>query len=107
MDYTSITEMAKVGVLLSSFVTETVLRRRILKKYKMKSSWQEKWLKNREEGCGVLHMLRNELLNQDSERYFNFLRMDNENFNKILSVIRRDISKQVTPLRQAIPAEHR
>ncbi|VEN36077.1 unnamed protein product [Callosobruchus maculatus] len=55
----------------------------------------------------MLNMLRNELLLEDPNRYKNFLRMDNECFNKLLRMILPDIEKQNTKLRECISAEDR
>lgn len=66
-----------------------------------------KWLQRREENKGLLSMLNNELLKEDSYSYHNFLRMDRQNFNKLLMSIENLIAKKDTLMCDAIPARNR
>lgn len=66
-----------------------------------------KWIQRREENKGLLSMLDNELLKEDSYSYQNFLRMTRENFDKLLMTIENLIAKKDTFMRDAIPARNR
>lgn len=95
----------------STFVVKKICEGGIAKKRLQRRSarkvWQEKWLARRQIGRGILSLLKDELLLEDPHHYRNFLRMDNACFVKLLDLIKNDIQKQSTHLREPISAENR
>lgn len=69
--------------------------------------WVRPWLRRRHEGRDMLAMVEDEMKHEDKENYKNFIRMDEENFLKVLSFIRHKITYRDTKLRQCITAEKR
>ncbi|KAB0804393.1 hypothetical protein PPYR_01363 [Photinus pyralis] len=96
-----------VSGLIGICVIRKILKRRAARKNKKRKLWQEEWLKKRDVGKGVLSLLQNELLHEDPEAYRNFLRMDNDTFMELLTLIDDIIKKQDTQLRQSIPSDKR
>lgn len=74
---------------------------------KKKRRKTREWIRRREANKGLLFMINNELLKEDQHSYRNFLRMNNENLEKLLTSIENDISKTNTFMRDAIPARNR
>lgn len=74
---------------------------------KKRAIWSTKWLMRRNEGCGLLNLLNRELLIEDIESYRNFLRLDNQQFEKMLTLIVEDIQKQDTFMRDSISPRNR
>ncbi|XP_031335129.1 uncharacterized protein LOC116165000 [Photinus pyralis] len=58
-------------------------------------------------GMGILHMLNDELLQEDSAAYKNFLRLTNHQFEKLLRLVEPHISRQDTVMRQCVSARSR
>jgi len=52
-------------------------------------------------------MVSEELREEDPLAYKNFLRMSEDNFKYLLELIRGDITKEDTVMRESIPAENR
>ncbi|XP_031334954.1 putative nuclease HARBI1 [Photinus pyralis] len=96
-----------VSGLIGICVIRKILKRRAARKNKKRKLWQEEWLKKRDVGKGVLSLLQNELLHEDPDAYRNFLRMDNDTFMELLTLIDDIIKKQDTQLRQSIPSDKR
>ena len=68
--------------------------------------WCHSWLLNRPVS-GFFHTTLSELQQADSTRYANFLRMDADSFNELLTLVQPDISKQDTAMRVSISAAQR
>jgi hypothetical protein len=94
-----------LGFLLSA--TSIVLLGKREKNKKKRKLWAEKWLCRRNEGLGVLNMLENELRVEDPESYRTFIRMCEEYFDDLLKLIRKDITKQNTNMRECISPKQR
>ena len=62
------------------------------------------WLKRREE-LGVYDTLVQELRSEEEMEYQKFLRMSPDAFDKLLSLIENDVTKQDTVMRDAVPAK--
>ena len=71
---------------------------------KKRSSWVKPWLQRRD-GHGFYSQLLNELRLEEVHIYKNYLRMTPKNFEEILSLIKDDISKKNTRMREPIPPE--
>ncbi|KAB0799878.1 hypothetical protein PPYR_07758 [Photinus pyralis] len=69
--------------------------------------WSKKWHERRNMGMGILHMLNDELLQEDSAAYKNFLRLTNHQFEKLLRLVEPHISRQDTVMRQCVSARSR
>ncbi|XP_028132028.2 uncharacterized protein LOC114327552 [Diabrotica virgifera virgifera] len=99
--------MDKKILLLSAASIATFLLIQTSKKKRQRSMWSRAWLQKRQEGRGVLSMVETELKDSDSEKYRQFLRMCEPQFDELLELIREDITKQDTILRKSISAEYR
>jgi hypothetical protein len=71
-----------------------------------KTIWTRNLFKRRTEK-GHYENLVKELSLEDSESYRRFLRMDTETFNSIVDIVRPDIQKQMTLMRETISPEER
>ena len=69
---------------------------------KQRRTWSKEWLKNRQQYTH--EKLLTELRNFERNDFKNFLRMDDECFDEILTLVNPFIKKQNTSLREAIPA---
>lgn len=79
-----------------------------IKKKRKKKCWVKPWIARRElPGRGTLSLLHNELAEEDPERYKNFLRMNEETFNKLLAMLHSSITKKDTNMRQAVSSRDR
>lgn len=77
----------------------------ITEKEKRKRRWCKEWYKMRYRFTHE-HLQRT-LKATEPDDYKNFLRMDNDSFETLLELIRPNIEKQDTNMRQAIPASQR
>ena len=77
------------------------------KKTAKKRVWCRDWLKRRGQGKDVLAMLDNELRTEDPNAFRNFLRMTNQQFEKIVELIKSMIHKKDTIMRDAVSARNR
>ena len=68
--------------------------------------WSHSWLQNRPV-TGFFNTTLCELRENDRARYANFLRMDEDSFNELLTLVLPDITRQDTHLRDSIPAAQR
>ncbi|KAB0805427.1 hypothetical protein PPYR_02397 [Photinus pyralis] len=88
--------------------TAIILLRKMLLRLKQKRNrrrlWSRTWLQRRNEGRGVLNMLNQELLQEDPVSYQNYLRLNNKQLGYLLALVKDDITKQDTHLRECIPA---
>ena len=71
---------------------------------KVNTEWVKPCLQRRQ-SRGFYDQLVSELQIKDEDIYKNYLRMKPEHFDEILDIIRNDISKQNTHLRDSISAE--
>ena len=71
---------------------------------KRRSDWVKPWLQRRE-SHGFYAQLLSELKLEEPSIYKNYLRMTAENFDEILSLIKDDISKKNTVMRDSVSAE--
>ncbi|XP_063221343.1 uncharacterized protein LOC134530450 [Bacillus rossius redtenbacheri] len=70
--------------------------------------WTRPWIQRRDEGAGCVHRLVNEELKmEDPESYKNYLRMDEQSFQKLKRVVESRIKKKSTNMRQSISVEKR
>lgn len=72
---------------------------------KQRRTWAKEWLKNRQ--YYTHEKLLTELRNFERNDFKNFLRMDDECFDEILTLVNPLIKKQNTSMREAIPASQR
>ena len=79
-------------------------KKRKRKKRRLRTVWVKPWL-TRTNKLGVGNTLLQEFRLEDEDKYKRFLRMTPDNFNEFLKLIDRDIQKQNTHLRDAIPAK--
>ncbi|XP_031329240.1 protein ALP1-like [Photinus pyralis] len=87
---------ASVIVIMSCLLTK--------RRNKRTRIWSRNWLQRRNEGRDVLNMLNTELLPEDPNAYTNFLRLTNDQFEYLLSLISNEICKQDTLMRECIPS---
>ena len=71
---------------------------------KRRSDWVKPWLRRRE-SHGFYAQLLGELRLEEPDIYKNYLRMTAENFDEILSLIKTDICKKDTLMRDSVPPE--
>lgn len=76
------------------------------KKEKSKRLWERKWISRRQEN-GLFHVLSKELLLEDQFSFRNFLRMDEDTFRLLLSMVGTMIAKQDTRLRKSISPDEK
>lgn len=76
------------------------------KKEKSKRLWERKWISRRQEK-GLFHVLSKELLLEDQFSFRNFLRMDEDTFRLLLSMVETKIAKQDTRLRKSISPDEK
>ena len=74
------------------------------KKRKKRAVWAKPWLLERSV-FGVYESLLQKMKLDDVEGYQNYLRMSEENFLELVALVRPDIEKQNTWMREAIPTE--
>lgn len=86
----------------TAFITAQARKRK-----RTRQLWSEQWLLRRHEKKGILYMLENELKVEDAESYRSFLRMCEQHFDELLSLIQSDISRQDTNMREAVSPSHR
>jgi hypothetical protein len=72
---------------------------------KQRRTWSKEWLKNRQQY--TQEKLLTELRNFERNDFKNFLRMNDECFDEILTLVNPFIKKQNTSMREAIPASQR
>ena len=72
---------------------------------KKRRLWSKEWLRKREKFSHM--MLLKELKENNPEDYRNYLRMTDEAFTDLLSLVSPRITKEDTVMRQAISAEER
>lgn len=87
------------------FLLATLVAVKQKKKQKKKRRWSKEWYKLRNRFTHE-HLL-NFLCDSEPEDYRNFLRMDQESFDYLLDLVRPDIEKKDTKMREAIPASQR
>jgi hypothetical protein len=68
--------------------------------------WSHSWLHKRAVS-GFFNTTLRELQETDSTRYANFLRMDADSFNELLTLVQPDITRQDTRMRDSIDAAQR
>ena len=88
---------------LSAIVVATIYKRDKKQKAKRKV-WTKPWLQRRE-SKGMYKNLVEELRLEEELLYSNYLRMTKESFNVLLCLIRSEISKETTNMREPIPPE--
>ena len=71
---------------------------------KRRSNWVKPWLQFRD-SHGFYTQLLSELILEEPDIYKNYLRMTAENFDEILSLIKADICKKDTMMRDSVPPE--
>ena len=87
-------------------VAITSKKRKRKRQKRQRSVWVKPWLTRRNE-LGVGNTLLEEFRLENDEEYKQFLRMSPENFEELLSLVEKEIQKQNTLLRDAIPARMR
>jgi hypothetical protein len=95
--------LAVIGILIGA--AELIERRN--RRRARRTLWTREWLRRREGGLGLLNMVQRELAEEDTDAYRNFMRMTEDQFNEILNLVRRDICRQDTVMREAISPEKR
>ncbi|XP_046406228.1 protein ANTAGONIST OF LIKE HETEROCHROMATIN PROTEIN 1-like [Ischnura elegans] len=96
--------IAAIAVISIMLAAAEVMRRQGRRR---RSAWTRPWIRRREEGRGVLDMVHRELASEDRDAFKNFLRMTEEQFFEILSMVRDDIQKQDTGMRESMSPEKR
>lgn len=76
------------------------------RKVKKKECWVRKWVDRRNE-FGACSTLVNELRLEDAQQFRNFIRMSAVQFELLLNLVKHQIVKQDTKLRDAIPVHDR
>jgi hypothetical protein len=74
---------------------------------RVRSVWTRPWIQRREGGRGLLNMVHRELAVEDADAFRNFMRMTEDQFHEILGLVRGDIEKQDTTMRESVSAEKR
>ena len=80
------------------------IKTKLKREEKKRSAWVKPWLLKRDQ-LGFYDNLLQEFRLEDAELYKNYLRMSVDNFNEILTLVKDDLTKQNTHLRESIPAE--
>lgn len=83
-------------------IAQNVLGKKSRKKRKRKL-WVKLWLQ-RGSKLGVFNIILEEMKLKDQEGYKNFLQMAGETFLELFIIVKEDIEKQNTRVRDAIPA---
>ena len=73
------------------------------RKKRKRKPWVNPWLQRRSK-LGEFNTLLQEMKLEDQEGYKNYLRMTGENFLELLTIVKGDLEKQSTQMREAIPA---
>ena len=87
----------------TAVVIGVLLKRRKSKQRKKRSVWVKPWLQRRNK-LGVYHTLLQELRMEAEEEYKQFLRMSPELFDELLILVKPEIEKETTILRDPIPS---
>ncbi|XP_074027870.1 uncharacterized protein [Leptinotarsa decemlineata] len=88
-----------------AFLALTLVALNKRKKEKRKRRWSKEWYKMRNRFSHD-HLIRFLRISEPDD-YRNFLRMDGESFDYLLELVRSDIEKKDTNMREAIPASQR
>ena len=73
------------------------------RKKRKRKLWVNPWLQRRSKR-GEFNTLLQEMKLEDQGGYKNYLRMTGENFLELLTIVKGDLEKQSTQMREAIPA---
>ena len=87
----------------AAVVIGVLLKRRKSKERKKRSVWVKPWLQRRNK-LGVYHTLLQELRMEAEEEYKQLLRMSPELFDELLILVKPEIEKETTILRDPIPS---
>ena len=98
--------MAGIDGLLTVCSALLIVRAIDLKKKKRRSAWEKEWLKKRRTS-GVYHTLIREMRTSDHQIFLNFLRVDEESFDLICSLVTPFIIREDTNMRQSISVKER
>lgn len=98
----SLDNIAEIAVCIT-----TVIIAKLRKSHRCRTIWSKKWHQRRNAGCGIPHMLNNELLQEDPAAYRFFLRLQPIQFEELLVLVAPHLSKQDTIMRQCISARNR
>jgi len=91
---------------LAFIITHNIVQKRKLKEKRKKKCWVRKWVDRRSD-LGAASNLVNELRLEDAQQFKNFIRMSAVQFEMLLDLIKHQIVKQDTHLREAIPVHDR
>lgn len=97
---------AVIGCLLASSAAAMLVVNKRKNEEKQKREWVKKWKLRREER-GCFSLLTKELLLEDSNSFRQYLRMNDECFQEIMSYVQRDLTKKDTIMRSAISAKEK
>ena len=87
----------------AAVIIGVLLKRRKTEHRKKCSVWVKPWLQRRNK-LGVYHTLLQELRIEAEDEYKKFLRMSPEVFDKLLTLVKPEIEKETTKLRDPIPS---
>lgn len=88
----------------SAIVIASILkkkRKKVNKSRKKRSEWVKSYLQRREQS-GLYTNLVNELRSEEPELFKNYLRMTKESFDHVLSLVKADLTKETTNMREPI-----
>nr|XP_022903892.1 uncharacterized protein LOC111416171 [Onthophagus taurus] len=91
---------------LAAAIAAYLIKKKQIKKKTKRSVWVRNWVLRRVD-LSFQNTLLEELRTEDSMQLKNFLRMSNDDFEYILSLIQTSIQKQDTKMRLAIPPKDR
>jgi hypothetical protein len=104
MDVDELETVTAIVAVISMMIVAVELRRR---ERRRRSLWTRQWIQRRETGRGLLSMVHEELATEDRNAFRNFMHMTEEQFREILELVKNDIARQDTAMRESISAEKR
>jgi hypothetical protein len=91
-------------VLALVVIASAIKSKRKVKKRRKRREWTKQWLLRRQ-SRGLYNNLIQELRLEEELLYSNYLRMSRDNFDTLLSLVKVDISKETTNMREPISPE--
>lgn len=94
--------LAGVAVVAKVIKNELIRRQNAKRKVHKRNVWVKPWIGRRTD-YGASNTLLKELKNEDPAAYRNILRITGKQFDELLGMVDKMLSKQDTPMRMALP----
>jgi len=97
-------ELAAAALGLTSFIFSLKTCLNVKKRRRNnRKIWVREWIGRRSQGKAVTSLINEELRMEDKMSFRNYLRMTEESFEKLLSLVTPHIQKADTVMRESIP----